>query len=159
MSKKQNVERQFVPAKLNRFLLVKLPSAYFTGIRIRQIDDHQTVVSVRHRWINQNPFRSLYFGVQAMAAELSTGVMVMRSIAKTGKRISMLVTEQKGGFYKKATGKITFVCNQGHQIDEVIQRAIVTGEGQKLTLTSSGTNTDGVEVSSFSFEWSIKVKP
>lgn len=158
MSQQEHALKPFSPRRLNKFLLLKLPSAFFTGIRVKHLDDTNAKVTVTHRWINQNPFRSLYFGVQAMAAELSTGVLVMRSIAKTGKRISMLVTEQKGGFYKKATGKITFVCDQGHQIDKVIHKAIETGEGQKLTLTSKGTNEDGVEVSSFAFEWSIKVK-
>ena len=40
--------------------------------------------TVKHRWINQNPFNSMYFAVQAMAAELSTGALVM--IANSKKR-------------------------------------------------------------------------
>jgi hypothetical protein len=40
------------------------------------------VVSVKHRWINQNPFNSMYFAVQAMAAELATGALVMSDSKK-----------------------------------------------------------------------------
>jgi hypothetical protein len=36
----------------------------------------------KHRWINQNPFNSMYFAVQAMAAELATGALVMFQIQK-----------------------------------------------------------------------------
>jgi hypothetical protein len=36
--------------------------------------------------INQNPFNSMYFAVQAMAAELSTGALVMYQIQKSGKK-------------------------------------------------------------------------
>jgi hypothetical protein len=47
------------------------------------------------------PFNSMYFAVQAMAAELSTGALVMYQIQKSGKKISMLVANNKGNFKKK----------------------------------------------------------
>jgi hypothetical protein len=49
----------------------------------------------------------MYFAVQAMAAELSTGLL-MYQIQKSGKKISMLVANNKGVLLK-ATGRITFV--------------------------------------------------
>lgn len=149
---------QFTLKDINKFLLFKLPSAYFVGIRIKYLDDSKSVFTVKHRWINQNPFNSLYFGVQAMAAEISTGVLVMKYIAGTGKKISMLVTHQAGTFTKKATGRITFTCEDGAEINEVIQKAIETGEGQTLILQSVGKNEEGVVVSTFDFHWGIKVK-
>ena len=80
------------------------------------------------------------------------------SLNETGKKVSMLVTSNNATFTKKATGRITFKCNDGHLIDNAIAKAIETGEGQTIWMTSVGTNTDGVEVSTFNFEWSIKVK-
>ena len=149
---------QYSPRNLNLFFLFKIPSAYFTGIRTRYIDDQKAILTVRHRWINQNPFRSLYFGVQAMAAEIATGVLVMKNIRNSKRNISMLVTHQQGNFTKKATGLITFTCNDGLLISEVIQKAIETGEGQTLVLKSVGVNEDNVVVSSFEFHWGIKVR-
>ena len=66
--------------KINVFLLFKLPSAFICGVRAKQLEATKCVVSVKHRWINQNPFNSMYFAVQAMAAELSTGALVMYQI-------------------------------------------------------------------------------
>jgi len=43
------------------------------------------VATVKHRWLNQNPFNSMYFAVQAMAAELTTGALVMYQIKKVVK--------------------------------------------------------------------------
>ena len=60
--------------------------------------------------------------------------------------------------HKKAIGRITFSCNEGHLIDKAIAKAIETREGQTIWLKSIGINTDGIEVSSFNFEWTIKVK-
>ncbi|WP_179346179.1 DUF4442 domain-containing protein [Winogradskyella ursingii] len=146
------------PSKLNKFLMFKLPAAYFTGVRTTHLDDTTCVVTVKHRWINQNPFNSMFWAVQGMAAELTTGALVMKKIRESGKKISMLVANNNATFTKKATGKITFNCDEGAKIDEAINRAIDTGEGQTVWLNSTGINEDGVEVSSFNFEWTLKVK-
>ena len=70
----------------------------------------------------------------------------------------MLVTHQEGDFFKKATGKIIFTCSGGNQIKEAIEKSVKTGEGQVITLISEGKNEDGVVVSNFKFQWSLKVK-
>ena len=146
------------PSKLNTFTLLKLPSAYFCGVRTKEIDDEHCVVTVKHRWINQNPFNSMFWAVQGMAAEFATGALMMMKIKESGKKISMLVTTNKATFTKKATGKITFICNDGKLIDEAINKSIETGEGQTVWLTSIGKNKEGIVVSTFNFEWSVKVK-
>ncbi len=146
------------PSKLNTFLMFKLPAAYFTGVRTKYIDDTTCVVKVKHRWINQNPFKSMFWAVQGMAAELTTGALMMLKIKKSGKNISMLVANNNATFIKKATGIITFKCDEGNKIDNAIAKAIETGEGQTVWLNANGINKDGVEVSSFNFEWTLKVK-
>lgn len=144
--------------QINFFLFVKLPSAFWCGVRLKSITQEQCVTSVRHRWINQNPFQSMYFAVQAMAAELSTGALVMQNIKESGKKISMLVANNKGNFTKKATGRITFTCQDGLSVIQTIQKAISTGEGQTVWLKAIGTNEKGEQVSEMDFEWTLKVK-
>lgn len=144
--------------KLNTFMIFKLPSAYFCGVRTKSINANECVVTVKHRWINQNPFNSMFWAVQGMAAEFSTGALMIAKIKESGKCVSMLVTSNTTKFTKKATGKITFSCHDGKLIDEALQRAIETGEGQTVSMKSIGVNEEGIEVSTFIFEWSIKVK-
>ena len=144
--------------KLNKFLLLKLPSAWMCGVRVKQIDNQRCETSVKHRWINQNPFNSMYFAVQAMAAELSTGALVIGHIRESGQNISMLVAQNKAIFSKKATGRINFVCNDGKLISEALEKTISTGEGQSFWMKSVGKNEDGMEVSVFEFEWTVKLK-
>lgn len=145
-------------SKLNQFVFLKLPSAFICGVRVKSITEDQCVVTVKHRWINQNPFNSMYFAVQAMAAELSTGAMVISKIHESGKKISMLVANNKSNFSKKATGRIHFVCNDGALIKKAIEDTIATGEGQTFWMKSIGTNEQGVQVSEMEFEWSVRVK-
>ncbi|MDP2540903.1 thioesterase [Tenacibaculum discolor] len=149
---------KFTPRKVNIFLLFKLPSAFFTGVRLKSLTNDAAVVKVTHRWMNQNPFKSMFWAVQGMASELSTGILVMKEIDASNRKISMLVTNMNGTFTKKATGKIRFECNQGQLIRETIQKAIETGEGQTVIVTSEGFNEEGISVSKFEYEWSLKVK-
>ena len=149
---------KLTPNKINTFNFFKLPSVFFTGVRVKSINNDTCTVVVKHRWINQNPFKSMFWAVQGMAAELTTGALVLAKIRESGKPISMLVANNNATFTKKATGKITFSCTDGHKIDGAIAKAIETGEGQTLWMQSKGVNQDGVEVSVFNFEWSIKVK-
>jgi len=146
------------PLKLNIFLFFKLPSAFWSGVRVKSISKEQCIVTVKHRWFNQNPFKSMYFAVQAMAAELTTGALVMMQIKKSGKNISMLVANNNSNFSKKATGRITFTCNDGHLIEEAIKQTIATGEGQTIWMKSVGVNEKREQVSEMNFEWSIKLK-
>lgn len=149
---------KFTAGNLNKFLFFKLPSAFLCGVRVKEIDGIKCIVQVRHRWINQNPFNSMYFAVQAMAAELSTGALVMHHIKESNRNISMLVANNKGNFTKKATGRITFTCQDGHLIQEAIKQTIATGEGQTFWMKSIGVNEKKEQVSEMDFEWSIRVK-
>lgn len=145
-------------SNLNKFVFLKLPSAFICGVRVQEFDDNHCVVSVKHRWISQNPFNSMYWAVQGMAAELASGALVMQQIQKSGKKVSMLVANNKGNFSKKATGRISFVCADGNLVQNAMQQAIASGEGQSFWMKSIGTNENGEIVSQMDFEWTIKVK-
>ena len=149
---------QLSPRKINTFLLLKLPSAWFTGVRVKAINSTQCITSVKHRWINQNPFKSMFWAVQGMAAELSTGALVMTAIQESNKRISMLVANNKASFSKKAKGRITFTCNDGVSVRKAINEAIATGEGQTIWMEATGVDEAGDVVSEFAFEWTLKLK-
>lgn len=146
------------PKKINTFLLFKLPLAYIAGVRVLSIKSNEVIVRVKHRWINQNPFKSMFWAAQGMAAELSTGVLVMQAIEQSKERVSMLVTQQQAYFYKKATGKIMFSCTSNMNLKAFIIDSKEKEEGKSFQLISEGKDERGVIVSKFYFEWSLKVK-
>lgn len=139
------------------FLFKNLLSAYMAGIRLEQINEQSAVVTLKESWFNRNPFRSVYFAILAMAAEISTGVLCMGYLYKQSP-CSMLVVKQEGSFFKKAKGKIRFTCNDGEDIHAAIQKAIYTGEGVTVHCKAIGTNSDNEVVAEFIFTWSFKTK-
>ena len=146
------------PVKFRMFLFWKLPAAFFSGVRIKEIDETRSVVSVPYKWLTQNPFRSAYFASLAMAAEMSTGVLGMMHVHKRTPSVSMLITNMEATYHKKATGKTFFVCESGEQILDTIEQAIVSGESKSITVRSAGTNKNGEFIAVFLFTWSFKVK-
>lgn len=139
-------------------MFFKLPSAWWCGVRLKEMDEKHTAVTVKHRWFNQNPFNSMFWAVQGMAAEFSTGILVSTAIRKSGHKVSMLVQNNNANFSKKATGRITFSCEDGHLIANALKKTIETGEGQTIWMKAVGVNKEGLVVSTFNFEWTIKLK-
>jgi hypothetical protein len=92
--------------KYTFFLFFQLPSAFFCGVRLKYLDSLKSIVSINHSWFNKNPFKSIFWAAQGMAAELTTGSLIKNAIKESGVNVSYLVVENKSSFYKKATGKI-----------------------------------------------------
>ena len=141
-----------------QFLLSKLPAAFFAGLKIESLDEREAIVSVKQKWFNKNPFRSIYFAVLTMAGEMSTGILCMGNIYKRQPAVSMLVIEQRSLYHKKATGKILFTCLNGTDITHVVEDAIATGDGKTITCQSTGRNEAGEIVAEIYCTWSFKAK-
>ncbi len=146
------------PLKFRLFLLSKLPSAFFSGVRVRYADEKKCVVTVPYKWFSQNPFKSTYFACLSMAAEMSTGVLALAHIYKRNPPVSMLVLKTEGNFIKKAVGRTKFECVDGLMIKQTIEDAIFSGEGKIVTAKSTGTNEAGEVVAEFLVTWSFKGK-
>ena len=146
---------KYSPNQINKWMLFKLPAAWLTGVRILSISDTKCEVKVRFKWINQNPYRSMFWAVQGMAAELTTGMLLTKSIQESNTNISMLLVANKSNFYKKAVGKIKFICDQGETAKELINltKKNIT---HKAWLKAKGFDETGDIVSEFDFEWSCK---
>ncbi len=146
------------PVKGRMFLFLKLPSAFFAGVRIRELTEQKCVVTVPFKWFSQNPFRSTYFACLAMAAEMTTGSLAMAQVYKRKPAVSMLVIKLEANYFKKATGITTFVCEDGNALKEVVNKAIASGEAQTFRALSTGTNGQDEKVAEFMLTWSFKVK-
>ncbi len=140
------------------YLLSKLPMAFIAGIRVNSLTDEKAIVKIKYKWLTQNPFKSMYFACQAMAAEMSTGLLVLNYTYKSIPAISMLIVKNDAEYFKKALGKITFTCEDGNKIKNIIQDLKQNAEGRTIELKSIGKDEKGDIVSVFTFTWSLKAK-
>jgi hypothetical protein len=138
------------------FFLGKLPLALFAGLRIDEISAERCVVSLPYGWRSTNPFRSIYFAAQAMAAELSTGALAMAAIEASKAPVALLIVALEAAFEKKAAARLAFTCEAGPAISAAVARAIETGEPQTVRAETIGRLPDGSVAARFAFTWSFK---
>lgn len=146
------------PLRMKLFMLANLPMGLLAGLKITKIDKSEATVSVPFKYLNKNPFRSMYFAVMAMAAELSSGILSLAALHDVNVPVSMLVLDMQAQFTKKAKSKIVFSCNDGQKIIDAINKSIQTGEGETLVVHTEGIDTAGDKVAAFSFTWTFKPK-
>ncbi len=146
------------PFRFGFFLATKLPAAFFVGLKLKAINQQACSINVKHSWFSKNPFKSVYFAAEAMAAEMSTGLLAFGHIYNRSPKVSMLVVNMEAAFLKKGTGKLTFTCNDGDAIKQAIEETMRTGEGVTLISKSIGENEMGETVAEFKFTWSFKAK-
>ncbi|HYF30432.1 MAG TPA: DUF4442 domain-containing protein [Chitinophagaceae bacterium] len=146
------------PVKFRLFLLSKLPAAYFSGVRIRYIDEQRCKVTIPFKWFTQNPFRSTYFACLSMAAEMSTGALGMAHLRGRKPAVSMLVVKVESEYFKRATGLTTFICDDGDLLRQAIEETIRTGEPATVRAASAGINEREETVALFYITWSFKVR-
>lgn len=140
------------------FMLKNLPLGFFVGLRVKHVDDKSASVSVPFKYLTKNPFRSIYFAVLSMAAELSTAVLAMETVYEAQLPVSMLVFDMNAKFTKKATSRIVFHCNQAEDVVKAVKDSVATGEGKTVTVKTVGTDTNGAQVAEFNFTWTFKPK-
>jgi acyl-coenzyme A thioesterase PaaI-like protein len=139
------------------FLWLKIPLAGFAGLRIRACDPDVCEVSVPFGWRSQNPFGSLYFAAHAMAAEMSTGALVLLHAANHPEAsLSTLITKMEAAYGKAAKSHTTYRCEAGAEVAAAVERAVATGEPVAIEVATKGTAEDGTPVGEFRFTWSVK---
>jgi hypothetical protein len=146
------------PFMFNMYLLSSLPMGFIAGLKVKSVSAEKCEITVPYRWLNTNPFKSTYFAVLSMAAEMSTGMACMIATRESSPSVSMLVTRFEGEFVKKATGLTTFTCSQGKEINDIVEKTILTGEPQDFLATSIGTSLTGEVESRFYVQWSFKMR-
>jgi hypothetical protein len=145
------------PAKLRLFMLRKLPMAWLAGLRLTALTPAAATVTIRYKYLTQNPFRSIYFACLAMAAELASGIQAMLHV-QGGGPVSMLVVGLTADFSKKAVGTIAFTCPDGAAIAQAVAESRATGEGRTVVCTSTGLDGAADVVAVFKVTWSFKAK-
>ena len=150
--------RVFIPFSFSLYLFFNIPSAYFSGVRLIALTNNECWVTIRKKWFNRNPFKSIYFASLAMAAEMSTGVLVMAHSFRRSPKISMLVTDVDATYMKKSVGKILFKCGDGVHVVDAINRATKYGKTVKLQIHAFGYNKAEEMVASFTITWSLKAE-
>lgn len=138
------------------FLLTGVPAGWIAGMRLKELQASKATTSIPFKFLNKNPFKSIYFAVQSMAAELSTAALVLLHCHGYKPSIAYIIVGLEAKFVKKATGRTFFTCESGNLVKEAVDHCLTTGEPAVVSLQTIGKMDDGTVVSEFVFSWSLK---
>ncbi|PIB37355.1 hypothetical protein BFP72_02375 [Reichenbachiella sp. 5M10] len=131
---------------------------WLSGMKVTEISENRAVTTVNHRWLNQNPFGSMYFAVQSMAAELSTGVLALTATQGLKPKVLTIIVGNQAEYLKQAKERIYFTCTDGQKILSTVAQALQSNDSTQVTARVEGKTKNGTLVSVFHFTWSFKRK-
>ena len=144
------------PFLFGLYTFLNVPAGWIAGMKLKELDQHRAISSLPFKWLNKNPFQSIYFAVQSMAAELSTASLALLAVTGRKPGIALIIVDLKASFPKKAVGRTTFTCEDGRLLFEAVENAARTGEASLATAKTIGRLDDGTVVAEFYFTWSFK---
>ena len=147
------------PFKQRLYYFKSLPMALFSGVRLTHLDEEKSVSEVPFRWSNKNPFNSMYFAVQSMAAELSTAAPVLMALKGLETNVALIIVELQAEYVKKAQSTITFSCLDYDKICSAVRQLKQPDDTAAVSVKTVGRDVNNNEVATFYFTWSFKLRP
>lgn len=121
--------------KLRAFGLSKIPVLFFVGPSVDDVSDEKIVVRIPLNRRTRNHVGSMYFGVLAAGADCACGLLAMRVIQEKAQgKVSLIFKDFKADFLKRAEGDVLFICEQGKAIEELVLKAMESGERENLAV-------------------------
>lgn len=140
------------PLKFKYYFHKYIPSIIFWGVKLDELDETKCTTTVPFKRKTQNPFKSIYFSALAGTAELSTGLLLMAKLEQQKESFSMLVIKFEMEFHKKADDTVYFSCNQGQELDQILEQM---DEKAIIPLKTYGKIGDTI-VAEATIHWTIK---
>jgi len=109
----------------------------------------------------RNHLRSMYFGALWTGADAAAAMIGLKASQKTGGRISFIFKDARAEFLKRPEADVHFICAQGRQIQQLLEKADSSGERENLPVEVVATvpSLSGSEpVARFTLTLSVKKK-
>ena len=106
------------------FGLMKVPMIFYCKPRVIEISSKSVTLKIPFIRRNRNHLGSMYLGALCVGADITSALLSLSIIKESGKKILPIFKDFKADYYKRAEGDVLFVCNQGDEIQNMIQEVI-----------------------------------
>ena len=151
------VKKNFTSSWRFRLTMLRIvPMGFLCGMKVTELSETTCSVTVPFKWLNKNPFKSTFWAVLGMAAEMSSGALLTLFTFRQHPSVAMIIVKSSAEFVKKAQDITTFTCEDGQKIRQAIQQTMQTKEPELIECKMTGINLAGETVAHFTFTWSVK---
>lgn len=133
----QNILNQ-IPSKyrdtamIRLFGLMKIPLLFWIRPSVVELSDTRCEVKIPLTRRTKNHLNSMYFGVLACGADCAGGLSAMKQIEQSGKKVSLAFKEFDAKFLKRPEADTHFICEQGQEIKEFVQKVLASDERHNM---------------------------
>lgn len=135
---------------------------WLIGPKVVELTDDRCVIKVPLNWrTRRRDIRAMYLGTLCMGADVAAGLIAFKIVNERKQRVSFIFKDIRGEFLKRAEGDVLFTNDDGAVVQDLIRRALETGERQEATVRVTATVPEklGSEpVAKFELTLSIKRK-
>lgn len=119
-------------AFLRFFSLRKIPLLFFVSPTVEELTDERCVIRIPLNFRTRNHLGSMYFAALCIGADCAGGITAMRLIRESGQKVSLIFKDLKAEFLRRAEGDVTFTCEEGLAIQDLVQKALSSGQRENL---------------------------
>ena len=149
----------FESMKLRMVTWWQIPVIYYCRPNIIHLDDESCKLRIPLNWRTRNHVQSMYIGVFTVGADLTGGLLTLRSIQKRKRKVVLIFKDFHANFFKRAEQDVLFICNDGAAIDHAVQQAVDKGERVNLPINITAMlsqDTESDPVANFRLTLSMK---
>ena len=104
--------------------LRKIPLVFFCSPEVLELSSERTIIKIPLNYRTKNHLDAMYFGVIAVAADITGGLAAYKVIRESGREVSLVFKDFKADFIKRIEGDATFTCTDGVAIQEFMQKVL-----------------------------------
>ena len=149
----------FESMKLRMVTWWQIPVICYCRPKIIHLDDEYCTLRIPLNWRTRNHVQSMYIGVFTVGADLTGGLLTLRSIRKRKRKVVLIFKDFHANFFKRAEQDVIFICKDGAEIDHAVQQAVDKGERINLPINITAMlsqDTEDEPVANFRLTLSIK---
>ena len=149
----------FESMKLGMVTWWQIPVICYCRPKIIHLDDESCKLRIPLNWRTRNHVQSMYIGVFTVGADLTGGLLTLRSIQKRKQKVVLIFKDFHANFFKRAEQDVIFICKDGAEIDHAVQQAVDKGERINLPINITAMLSQDKEddpVANFRLTLSIK---
>ena len=115
--------------------LKTIPLIFFCSPEVLELSRTRTVVRFPLNYRTKNHLDAMYFGVIAVAADLTGGLAAYKAIRESGREVSLVFKDFRADFLKRIEGDATFTCEDGEAIETFMAEVLRSHERQNMKVS------------------------
>ena len=145
---------------LKFFSFSKIPLLWYCRPKIISLNTECIEIKIPLIRRTKNHLNSMYFGALSVGADITGGFLAMICIQQSKRKIALIFKNFKVDFLKRAEGDVHFICNQGTEISDLVNKTINSGSRENMLLYIEAVvpSLSNEIVAKFELELSLKDK-